>query len=181
MDPLELLRRYYDPRSQSYKILLDHSRLVARKALEIARLKTEKNPDLKFIREAALLHDIGIFRTDAPDIGCTGDEPYIRHGLLGSEILEGENLPRHAKVSLTHTNLCREDIIKAELPLPHKDFLPQTVEEEIISLADRFYSKNPQDVYREYTIEEIRNRMRNFKNDKAEVFENLCRKYKLVG
>jgi uncharacterized protein len=54
----------------------------------------EMNLDERFIQEAALLHDIGIFLTNAPKIHCFGDYPYICHGYLGAEILRKEGLDK---------------------------------------------------------------------------------------
>ena len=90
-----------------------------------------------------MLHDIGIFLCDAPGIECFGTEPYIRHGRLGAEILRAEGYPAHARVCERHTGagLSREDIIRQNLPLPHEDFLPQTMAEKVICYADKFYSK----------------------------------------
>jgi len=34
------------------------------------------------------------------------------------------------------------EIIKQNLPLPHEDFLPETMEEKLICYADKFYSKS---------------------------------------
>jgi len=70
--------------------------MVAGKALAIARRARRLGPDLKFIGEAAMLHDIGILVTDQPSLGCYGDKPYICHGYAGREILEKEGLPAHA-------------------------------------------------------------------------------------
>ena len=52
-----------------------------------------------------MLHDIGIFLTHAPQIGCHGDKPYICHGYLGRELLEKEGFPRHAIVCETHVGV----------------------------------------------------------------------------
>ena len=57
-------------------ILLVHSRSVTDKALALAKKHPELDLDLNFIEEAAMLHDIGIFLTDAPDIQCFGTHPY---------------------------------------------------------------------------------------------------------
>lgn len=70
--------------SEAYRILVIHSRSVADKALAIARMHPEMNLDLTFVEEAAMLHDIGIFRCNAPDIDCHGDAEYICHGYLGA-------------------------------------------------------------------------------------------------
>ena len=68
MNPLEIIQKYYAEDSEAYRILVNHSRSVADKALEIGRMHPEMNLDLKFVEEAAMLHDIGIFKCDAPEI-----------------------------------------------------------------------------------------------------------------
>ena len=99
--------------------------------------------DEAFVREASLLHDIGIFLTDAPGIQCFGKEPYICHGLLGGQLLRSEGLPRHARVAERHTGtgLTIETIRRQQLPLPEQDFSPETIEEQIVCYADKFFSK----------------------------------------
>ena len=91
-----------------------------------------------------MLHDIGIFRCHAPSIYCEGTEPYIKHGAIGAELLRQEGFPRHARVAERHTGtgLTREEIVRQQLPLPHEDFLPETLEEQIVCYADKFYSKS---------------------------------------
>lgn len=138
MNTLKIIEKYYKKNSLSYNILLSHSRMVAKKALEIA-----KDADLKFIEEASMLHDIGIFLTDAPDIGCFGKKPYICHGYLGREILEKEGFLRHALVCERHmgAGITLKEIEEKNLPLPKRDMLPLSTEEKIICLADKFFSK----------------------------------------
>ena len=93
----DILLKYYSPDSELFHTLWIHSCQVAEKALEIAaRFKGEVDED--FIYDAAILHDIGIFKTNAPDIYCTGTEPYIRHGIIGAEHLLGLGLQRHYHV-----------------------------------------------------------------------------------
>ena len=38
--------------------------------------------------------------------------------------------------------LSAREIEQQNLPLPHRDFLPETIEEKIICYADKFYSKS---------------------------------------
>ena len=59
MDPVEIICRFYAPDSKSYRILLEHGRLVAEKALAAAARVAHLQPDLSFIHSAAILHDIG--------------------------------------------------------------------------------------------------------------------------
>ena len=66
-------------------ILLSHSRSVADFALGIAR-GHGLDLDPGEIEAAAMLHDIGIIRTNAPGIGCYGALPYLSHGAVLSLI-----------------------------------------------------------------------------------------------
>jgi len=139
----EIIDKYYPYPSPLRDILVTHSRSVADKALTIARSHPEWDLDLPFIEEAAMLHDIGIFRCDAPGIQCFGTEPYICHGYIGAGILLAEGHPRHARVCERHTGtgLTLLDIQEQNLPLPRQDFTPETLEEQIICYADKFFSK----------------------------------------
>ena len=143
MDYTAILDKYYPEDNDCKQILLKHSRMVADFALEMAGRHPELALDLRFIEEAAMLHDIGIFMTSAPDIGCVGDAPYICHGYLGAELLRKEGLPRHARVCERHTGtgLTKERIIASGWPLPAQDMLPETLEEQIVCFADKFFSK----------------------------------------
>jgi uncharacterized protein len=109
---------------------------VADRCLRICRQHPELPFDVQFVEEAAMLHDIGIRWCHAPSIYCNGTEHYLRHGLIGGQILRKEGFERHARVCERHTG--------TGLP----GFEPQTLEEEIICYADKFYSKSkPQRVY----------------------------------
>ncbi|MBQ9285720.1 MAG: HDIG domain-containing protein [Bacteroidaceae bacterium] len=140
----EIINKYYADNQPLKEILLRHSQSVAEKALKVAERHPELCADKTFLQQAAMLHDIGIFLTDAPGIQCFGTEPYIRHGLLGAEILRSEGFPRHARVAERHTGtgLSRKAIITQQLPLPAEDFLPETIEEQIICYADKYFSKS---------------------------------------
>lgn len=149
----KIIDKYYSGDGDLRTILIIHSQSVARKALQIVSLHPELNLNREFIEEAAMLHDIGIIKTDAPGIKCFGTEPYICHGILGAEMLRQEELPRHARVCERHTGagLSLNEIVSQNLPLPHQDFLPETLEEQVICYADKFFSKTHLD--REKSIE----------------------------
>lgn len=148
----KLLRKYCAGNEELFQVLLLHSRQVANRALSIADKHPEWNINRMFLQEAAMLHDIGCCRVNAPAIHCMGSEPYIRHGLLGGEILRAEGMPQHARVAERHTGtgLTREEIIRQALPLPPQDFTPETLEECIICYADKFYSKTHLDGTKSY-------------------------------
>lgn len=144
MDYQKIIDKYYPTVDELRHILLVHSRTVTTRALDICDCHPELNLDRQFVEEAAMLHDIGIFRCDAPGIACHGTEPYICHGRLGAELMREEGYPKHARVCERHTGagLSKEEIIRQRLPLPHQDFLPETLEEKLICYADKFYSKS---------------------------------------
>ena len=172
MNPIEIIDKYYAPHPEAKRFLLQHARMVAKKALEVAEKVKHLEPDTKFIEEAAMLHDIGIFLTNAPDIGCRGDKPYICHGYLGREILESEGLPRHAIVCETHVGvgLTVQDKRKNNFPLPLRDMTPKTIEEKIIGYADKFFSKSREPL-KEKPLEFVRSQIAGFGPDKLAVFE----------
>ena len=101
--PLDLIDIYYPENNRLKEIFLTHSRSVADRALKIAHNHPELNLDEAFLYEAAMLHDIGIFKTNAPGIECIGDAPYICHGYLGADLLRDAGFPQHALVCERHT------------------------------------------------------------------------------
>lgn len=143
MDVIKIIDKFYSQDNELKTIYMTHARKVAGLALEMASRHRELNIDTGFVEEAAMLHDIGIFLTDAPRIHCFGKAPYICHGYLGAELLRGEGLARHALVCERHTGtgLTKELIAENNWPLPHVDMLPVTLEEQLICFADKFYSK----------------------------------------
>lgn len=145
MDCLKLIERYCPADDPLHEVLVGHSRQVAALADEVcARLKRRGVPvDSEFVHEAAMLHDIGIVKVDAPDIHCHGTEPYICHGVIGREMLDELGLHRHALVCERHTGagITVQDIEQQHLPLPHRDLLPVSLEEQIVCYADKFFSK----------------------------------------
>ncbi len=172
MNAAALLEKYFDD-ARALAIVLEHSRLVAAKALRIADSLKGADIDRRFIEEAALLHDIGICRTASPGIGCHGAEPYIRHGIIGREILEAEGLPRHALVCERHigVGLTVADIIAQNLPIPRREMAPLSMEERIISFADLFYSKKTGTVHFEKTPEQVRDNLAGFGAHKVVIFD----------
>jgi len=152
-----IIREYYPRGATVYETLKRHGEQVAAKALTIADRPGFESVDKGFLFEAAMLHDIGIFLTDTPVLGCHGSQPYICHGVLGRELLENRGLPRHALVCERHVGvgLSARDIEEQQLPLPVRDMQPQTIEEEIICYADKFFSKNGTNGQKSRTAEEV--------------------------
>ena len=179
INPVEIIADFYDSGSMAYKLLLDHGRQVAQKALQAAARVLQLKPDTAFIREAAMLHDIGIFMTNTPELGCTGEHPYICHGYLGRNLLEKRGLPGHALVCERHVGagISVVDIERQGLPLPRRDMLPVSIEEQIICYADKFFSKLPERAACEYSADEILRRLKKFGPDKADRFQQWTKMF----
>ncbi len=147
--------------SKCMEIMRIHSICVWKKAVQLARQSRYADAiDYEFLQEAAMLHDYGIIGVDAPDIGCFGTEPYIAHGIIGARYLrklDPVRYARHARVCERHigSGLTAKEILAENLPLPERDFLPETFEEKLITYADCFYSKNPERLCEEKSWEKI--------------------------
>lgn len=170
MNPLQLIHQYYAGQPELEALLIRHSRQVAGRSLTIALAHPEWNLDLQFLYEAAMLHDIGILRTDAEGILCKGTEPYICHGRLGADILRSEGLEKHARVAERHTGtgLTARQIAERQLPLPVQDFVPETLEEKVVCYADKFYSKSHPEV--EKTYEQALRSLQKFGEEGVQIF-----------
>ena len=173
LDVIAIIKKYYTPESDIYNLLLAHSRQVAELAVQIADKNPQLDIDRDFVWEAAMLHDIGIFKTHAPSIHCHGELPYICHGYIGREILDNEGLPQHALVCEHHTGsgLTLDDIISQNLPLPHRDMHPITIEEKLVCYADKFFSKSR--ICPAKTLDEVRTDMARFGTASLARFDTL--------
>lgn len=174
-----VLMEYLEPCRPLFDIFFYHGTLVAFKALKAAQKVSFKQPDFQFIYEASMLHDLGIIKTYAPDIDCFGKSHYIEHGVLGARIFEERGLTRFARVCANHigTGLTREDIRSALLPIPEKDYLPETLEEKMICWADKFYSKNPNRLFEENSLEQIVHNLEKYHTSKVDLFLQWNREF----
>ena len=88
------------------------------------------------------------------------------------------NLEIYARIAERHTGsgLTAENIIKQDLPLPHRDFLPETELEKLICYADKFFSKSGS--MQEKSLESIRRSMLKFGIDSLERFDAMTELFK---
>ena len=201
MDYLALLHRYYPEDNALRRMLLHHSRQVCARALQIVERHPELGANRHLVEAGAMLHDIGIFLTDAPGIHCHGTAHYILHGSLGAQLLRNEakqlkkekqqaeqlNEEQLQAIQLqeelhfyealaricerhTGTGLTRQTIIERGLPDPQQDLLPETIEEQIICYADKFYSKSH--LERERTIPQTLQSLEKFGDEGVEKFRH---------
>ena len=119
---LDLLRKLKVPYS-----VRRHSIKVADKALEIANKINKAKVNMNLVEVGALLHDIGRSKTHG-----------FNHAQIGGKILRSRGFPEVlARICETHIlgGLDQEDAQSVGLPI--KDYLPSTLEEKIICLADK--------------------------------------------
>lgn len=161
----DIINKEYAGSPRLRELLLTHSECVARKALTIVEeCRLQGSVDVRFVEDAAMLHDVGVIMTDAPSIFCHGEKPYICHGVEGRKILDRYGLPNaFGLVCERHTGagITREEVISARLPLPPADYLPLSIEEKLICYADKFFSKS-RDPRQEKSLQQVINSMKRF-------------------
>ena len=172
MDIHPLILKYYPKDTPLRRLLMHHSQQVADRALRICDAHPELGLDREFLREAALIHDIGIFLTDAPGIHCQGALPYLTHGVQGAALMRKEGREDLARICERHTGtgLTVENIRTQGLPLPERDLLPETLEEQVVCYADKFYSKSHPE--RERTVEQTAKSLEKFGAEGVKKFLN---------
>ncbi len=183
IDPDAIINKYYHKGTDLYNILINHSRIVTQKSIEIGETLSELNPDIKFIEKAAMLHDIGIYLTKANSIGCKGEYAYICHGYLGRELLDHIGLPsKYGLVCERHTGagITKENIILNKLPLPHRDMVPKTLEEKIICVADKFHSKSPKFSSKKISTHEIIEELKKIHPQHSQRFTQWAKEFNLI-
>lgn len=126
---IQLLLRYSTPSN-----VISHSIFTAQTALKVAaKFKCQKIVvDCNLILAGALLHDIGRCRSHL-----------INHGLIGSRLLQKEGLPEElSRIAEVHLFAGITKYEARGLGLPFQDFLPETLEEKIITYADNISKKD---------------------------------------
>jgi uncharacterized protein len=129
--------------------------------------------DLDLVRAGSLLHDIGVYRL-YDGAGRLGGANYVRHGVLGHELLADEGFPAAVcRFASHHTGvgLTRADVLAQRLPIPPADYLAETGEERLVMYADKFHSKTTPPVF--LTASACAARLLRFGQEKVEAFEAL--------
>lgn len=124
---LELLRKVRLPFP-----IRQHSINVANKAVLIANKINKAKVNKRLVEIGGLLHDIGRSVTHG-----------FEHALIGGRILRERGLSEElARICESHLlgGLDKEDAKK--IGLPARDFLPKTLEEKIVCLADKHMTGN---------------------------------------
>ena len=188
INPDVVIRHFYPEDTPLRRLLLRHCEQVRDKAFAIlanpSRPPLELDPGL--VSAGAMLHDVGILQCHAPSILCEGTRPYIAHGVIGAEMLRaygrshGVDMEPFARICERHTGagITAEELRIQALPLPERDYLPETPEEKLVCLADKFFSKSGD--MQEKPLDKVRRSLEKFGTDTLERFDALCRLFGFI-
>lgn len=136
-----------------------------------------------------LLHDIGTYFVLAKDGSKAADGKlefdgpnYILHGLRGYNYLIDNGFSEDiAQFARNHTGvgLTREQVVAQNLPLPSGDYVPRTVEQEIVMVADKYNSKSIPPRF--LTVDTYRRKAARFGEENAKRWMCLVNKYGRVS
>ncbi len=145
---IRALHEKHSPTPAAFQVVYAHCEIVATVAQQLLD-RNQPDLDADLVRAGALLHDIGVYPLYGAD-GRLDQAGYLRHGVLGYDLLQAEGLPevlcrfcsRHTGVGLSP-----DDVRRGRLPLPPGDYRAETGEEELVMYADKFHSKTDPPVF----------------------------------
>lgn len=158
---IRALHQKHAPTPEAFELVFTHCEIVCAIAEQLL-----DGLDADLVRAGCLLHDIGVYRL--------GHEHYLRHGVLGHELLAEEGFPetllrfcsRHIGVGLT-----RDDVRRQGIPIPPADYLAESAEERLVMYADKFHSKTSPPTF--VTADTYAVDVRRFGADKPATFASL--------
>ncbi|GGQ44831.1 uncharacterized protein BKA00_000903 [Actinomadura coerulea] len=171
-DEIRALHERYAPGEAAFEAVWTHCVIVseiAERIMDGAGLAV----DADLVRAGCLLHDLGVYRLYGPS-GTIDYSRYVRHGVLGHEILRDEGFPEEiCRFCSCHTGvgLTRDDIVRQRLPVPAGDYVAVTGEERLVMYADKFHSKTDPPTF--VSAAAYAGRVRRFGEEKVSVFEAM--------
>jgi uncharacterized protein len=145
---IRALHEKHAPSRTAFQLVYTHCEIVwaiARQLINRGALAV----DTELVRAGSLLHDLGVYALYGPS-GELDHANYVRHGLLGHELLAGEGLPEElCRFCSCHTGvgLTAADVRSQRLPLPPADYRAESLEEQLVMYADKFHSKTDPPVF----------------------------------
>ncbi len=170
------LHKKHAPSHEAFQLVYTHCEIIwqiARQLIETSSLRV----DTELVKAACLLHDIGVYRLYLPS-GEIDHANYVKHGILGYELLKEEGLPEKIRRFASHhtgVGLSREDVVRQRLPLPPADYLAETPEERLLMYADKFHSKSTPPKF--LTAAAYEKKVAQFGKGKIEAFRKLQREF----
>jgi uncharacterized protein len=173
---IRALHERYAPSAAAFGVVYAHCVIVCGIAEQLLA-GADLGLDAELVRAGCLLHDIGVYRLYDPP-GRRLVAPYLRHGLLGHELLAEAGFPEViCRFASCHTGmgLSRADVLRQGLPLPAGDYLAESGEEQLVMYADKFHSKTDPPVF--VSAEEYAASVRRFGEDKVATFAAMRRRF----
>jgi uncharacterized protein len=169
-----VLHEKHAPTGRAFDLVYTHCQIVGDIAGQLcSRASPGLDIDLGLARAGSLLHDIGVYWL-YDGAGNLDHATYIRHGLLGYDLLHEEGFPEAiCRFASHHTGvgISREDVLTQRLPIPAADYLAESGEERLVMYADKFHSKTAPPVF--LTASACAARLRRFGEEKVKAFQAL--------
>ena len=183
IDPIAIVKEFYPEDTPFRKRLLRHGAQVRDKAIAIVEAMGDGAPpvDMALVEDACFLHDIGCADCRASELLCEGLQPYIMHGQIGAKMLreygkrKGIDMEPYARICERHIScgLTAAEIRHRTLLLYNRDYMPETVEEKLVCLANKFFSRSEE--MREKSLIEVRRYLSHQGETAVQRFDELCR------
>ncbi len=154
------IHKKYAGNKEILDIVWQHSLDVCKLALKIVDnlKKKEIKANRNLVKEGALLHDIGVYLVKK-------DKNYWKHGEEGCLICKKE------KINNSIARIC-----KTHVGVGIGDNIPISLEEEIVSYADQFYSKFP---LRKENLKTIRKEVSKYGKNNLVIFDRWHKKFNI--
>ena len=169
---IRALHEKHAPTPEALDVVYTHCLIVCGIAEQL-HARSGAGLDTGLVRAGSLLHDIGVYRL-YDEAGQLDQANYIRHGVLGHELLQAEGFPEKiCRFASHHTGvgLTRKDVLRQRLPLPPADYVAETGEETLVMYADKFHSKTSPPAF--LTAGAYAASLRRFGKDKVAAFESM--------
>lgn len=172
-DEIKALHKKYASSNDALDRIFTHC-IIVWEIAEALIQSSQLDIDVELVKAGCLLHDIGAYSLFRD--GWFDEDRYIMHGIFGYELLKEEGYDeRLCRIASHHTGvgLSRVEIKQQALPLPDKDFLAETIEEQLVMYADKFHSKHP----RFNSYESYVQTVSKFGDDKVGRFDELAARF----
>ena len=175
-EEIRALHEKFAPSAAAFDLVYTHCQVVDRVAADLL-ISGSHTVDSALVHVGAMLHDIGVYALYGAD-GRLDHANYVLHGILGYDLLQDAGLPEAVcRFCSCHTGvgLTRQDVLCQDLPLPPRDYLPATLEEELVMYADKFHSKTDPPQF--LTADAYATEVRRFGDAKALRFADLVDRF----
>ena len=134
-----------------FDLVWTHSRIVfeiCTTLIENLSAQVKTQIDRSLLEKGAMLHDIGVYLCFDEDFNPDKKAPaYFYHGWEGERFLRNQGIVDEKLLRFTtvHTGvgITKQDIKRENLQLLKMDYIPVTLEEELLTYGDKFHTKSP--------------------------------------